>query len=304
MTELRITKKAQLTGHKASIFALSPGKAAPYFLSGGGEGWIVEWNLEDPELGKLIAKAESNIYALQYFAEKELIVAGNMHGGVHWIDLLNPDNNKNIQHHKKGVYGFKKVDNDLISLGGEGMLTKWSIDERRTLDSLHLTNQSLRAIDYNPDRNELAIGASDHHIYLLDADTWQVKQIIRNAHANSVFAIRYAPNAPYLWSGGRDAHLKVWHLDKDYKTMFNEPAHWFTINSLAFQPDGNLLATGSRDKTIKIWDCNTFQLLKVLEPGRDGGHINSVNALYWSNYNNYLISCSDDRSLIIWQVEV
>lgn len=303
LSTIQILKKAQLTGHKASVFALSADQETNHFLSGGGEGWIVRWDLANPEMGKLIAKAESNIYALHSLPEHDLVVAGNMNGGVHWIDLANPENNKDVQQHKKGVYDIIEVGPNLLTFGGSGMLTKWSIEERRTLESFHLTNQSLRGGDYNKDRNELAIGASDNNIYILDAESWSIKHIIRGAHDNSVFTVKYAPDGHYLWSGGRDAHLKAWAIERDFEPVFNQPAHWFTVNQIAFHPEGHLLATASRDKTIKIWDAHSFKLLKVIETIRDGGHINSVNALYWSSYNNSLISCSDDRSLGVWEVK-
>jgi WD repeat-containing protein 61 len=303
LLNIQFTKIAQLTGHEASVFALSDDKEAKYFLSGGGDGWIVRWDLETPALGKLIAKAESNIYSLCHLPDWNLIIAGNMNGGVHWIDLLDSDKSKDIQHHQKGVYDIIRIGAHIITLGGSGMLTKWSVKDRRILESLHLTNQSLRTCDFSEARNELAVGASDNSIYILDADSWYIKRTIRAAHENSVFKVKYAPNGNYLWSGGRDAHLKTWDLNSDFKLVSDQSAHWFTINDIAFHPEGHLLATASRDKTIKIWDAASFKLLKVIETIRDGGHINSVNALYWSSYNNYLISCSDDRSLIVWDVK-
>lgn len=304
LSNIHLSKIARLTGHEASVFALCESNSPGFFLSGGGEGWIVRWDLENPEMGKLIAKAESNIYSLCAIPEQGLVVAGNMNGGVHWINLEDNSRTKNIQHHSKGVYHIKKIANHIITLGGSGMMTRWSIDEIRALESLQLSNQSLRSLDYNKKRNELAIGASDNSIYILDAENWEIKKIIKNAHDNSVFTVKYSADGDYLWSGGRDAHLKTWQIENDYQAVADQSAHWFTINDIAFHPGGKLLATASRDKTIKIWDVDTFKLLKVIDTIREGGHINSVNALYWSSYNNYLISCSDDRSLIVWNIEL
>ncbi|MCK6695880.1 MAG: hypothetical protein L6Q97_27735, partial [Thermoanaerobaculia bacterium] len=121
------------------------------------------------------------------------------------------------------------------------------------------------------------------------------------AHANSVFVVAYTPNHRYLLSGGRDAMLRVWDLENNLTLVSEQPAHWFTVNHLVFSPDGQFFATASRDKTIKIWDTETFQLLRVLETIRDGGHINSVNRLLWTP--DYLISASDDRSVILWAVD-
>ena len=91
-------------------------------------------------------------------------------------------------------------------------------------------------------------------------------------------------------------------MKNNYEGVFSEPGHWFTINEIVFSPDGKFTATASRDKTIKIWDANSFKLLKVIDAVRGGGHINSVNTLLWSKYNNWLISGSDDRSIIIWEI--
>jgi WD40 repeat protein len=80
-----------------------------------------------------------------------------------------------------------------------------------------------------------------------------------------------------------------------------QAAHLFTLNHIAFSPDGHLFATASRDKTFKIWDAQTYELLKVVDTLRLGGHINSVNRLLW--HGGGLISVSDDRRAIIWSHE-
>ena len=56
-----IQKIATLTGHNASIFSIIPYKAPHLFLSGAGEGWIVEWDFNDPEMGRLLAKVDTQI---------------------------------------------------------------------------------------------------------------------------------------------------------------------------------------------------------------------------------------------------
>lgn len=312
MPIVQIQKIAQLTGHNASIFALAEDKDAQHFLSAAGDGWIVRWDLENPELGKLIAKVETQIFALHYLVGHHNLVVGNMNGGVHWIDLDNPEATKNMTHHQKGVFDILKVGEHVFTLGGEGKITKWSAADGRSLESLHLSNQSLRSAAFLVRRsnneggilpnNDIAIGASDNNIYLLNKDTLKVNKTITNAHENSIFCVKFSPDGRYLLSGGRDAHLKIWDVKNDYQLLSSQPAHWFTINDIVFSPDGQLFATASRDKTIKIWDAQTFELLKVIDTIRNGGHINSVNCLLWSTYHNRLISCSDDRSIIIWEI--
>jgi len=293
-------KRYHLTGHSAAVFALCQGFGPETVLSGAGDGWVVEWDLRNPDPGRLLARVETQIFSLAALPIHRTIVAGDMTGGVHWIDLDNPEATRDIAHHKKGVFAVLPVEGEVFTLGAEGRITRWSAADGKSIESLHLSNQSLRSADYSPQRNELAVGASDHNIYLLDATTLDIRHRIEHAHANSVFSVRYAPGGNYLLSGGRDAHLNAWSLDLEPRLIDSQPAHYYTINAIRFHPDGTCFATASRDKTVKIWDASGFQLLKVLETVRDQGHIRSVNALCWSPFNNLLVSAGDDRSLIVW----
>ena len=318
MSSIQVQKVHRLTGHEGAIYALAPGPSPELFYSVGGDGWIVRWDLRDPELGKLVAKVSGNIFSTAYLPDEQLILAGDMYGGLHWLDLSQPDQHQGIAHHKKGIFGIRKIGEDLLTLGGEGILTRWSINQRRTVESLQLSHQSLRGMDYSPEFEELAIAASDACIYLIDAKDWTVRQIIQQAHEPSVFTVKYAEAGQTLLSGGRDAHLAIWQREAmpsagrgeapiSTSTVFTQkikvPAHMYTLNHIAIHPSGDLFATASRDKTIKFWSTKTGELLKVIDTIRDHGHVNSVNHLYWTDYNNYLISASDDRSLGVWSCD-
>ena len=297
---MQLSKIHTCTGHRAAVYALCPGKKPGQFLSGGGEGWIVEWDLNNPDEGRVSATITNRVFCMVPIWDRNWIVAGNMDGGIHWVDLKNPDNTKNIDHHKKGLFSVLQVGAYLYSAGGDGILTRWSIEERRSLESIRLSQVSLRSLAYSPDLNEIAVGASDFNIFRLDADTFELKDTIRGAHTNSVFTVQYHPENNQLLSGGRDAMLRIWDLDNGNALINEQPAHMFTINHIAFSPDGKYFATASRDKTFKVWDSSNFQLLKVIETIRDSGHINSVNRLLWME--DTLISSGDDRSIILWKV--
>lgn len=300
---MEINKIAQLTGHNGAVFALTEGEAKHYVISGAGDGWIVQWDLINPEVGRLIAKADANIYSICFVKEKQLLILGDMNGGMHWIPVANPAMQKNIAHHNKGVFEIQYIENQIFSAGGDGVFTKWSLEKQRTLESIQLSNQSLRAFSFSKIRQEIAVAASDRNIYILDSNSLSLKTVIESAHSNSVFSIAFSPDGKKLISGGRDALLKVWDCTQNFECISNEPAHWYTINTIAFHPQGHLFATGSRDKTIKIWDANTLKLLKVIDTIKNGCHLNSINSLFWSDYNYWLVSASDDRSLMIWEIE-
>jgi WD40 repeat protein len=57
------------------------------------------------------------------------------------------------------------------------------------------------------------------------------------------------------------------------------------------------------DKSIKIWDLQEMKLLKVIDRARHAGHRTSVNKLLWTDFNNQLLSGSDDRSISVWDIQ-
>lgn len=300
---LSVRKQAQLTGHNAAIFSLHVIEDANTFLSAAGDGWVVTWDRREPDLGRLIAKAGTQLFSLAYLPAENTVVAGDMNGGVHWLTLNDDSQNKHIAHHKKGTFAVMALSDAVYTVGGGGMLTRWHRATQRTQESIYLSNQSLRCMAYSEARRELAVGSSDNSIYLVDAQHLTVRERIADAHDNSVFSLTYAPDGQRLFSGGRDAHLRVWDLSGGQaRPMQALPAHWFTLNSIKVSPNGRWLATASRDKTIKLWDMATLELLKVLEGQRDGGHFNSVNDLLWLPGGHQLVSAGDDRSIIVWEV--
>ncbi len=288
------------TGHRAAVYTLAYGQSERHFFSAGSDGWIVEWRLDEPETGRVAASVETQVFSLLALPEKKQLIAGNMNGGLHWVDLENPEKTRNIQHHQKGVYDLQQHGPWLFSAGGEGTLTRWALEDARSVESFRLSNRALRTIAIAPGRSELAVGASDGNIYFLDLETLALKNTLLQAHDPAVFTLRYAPDERYLLSGGRDAMLRIWDLKQSPPALHDEqPAHWFTLNHIAYSPDGSRFATASRDKTIKIWDSATFRLLMVFETIRDNGHINSVNRLLW--LPGALISGSDDRTVKLWE---
>ncbi len=295
-------------GHKAAIYAMDHGEQPPEFYSVAGEGWLVKWDLNNSTDGVLVAQAKSNLFSIKKLKSNR-VLSGNMNGGLHLIDLESKDNNRDIAHHSKGIYAIKEIADYFLTAGGDGLLTKWNASSFRAMESLQLSEASLRSIAIHPSKALAAIGASDQNIYFIDLKSFELLNVIEKAHDNSVFSLHFSRLGNQLISGGRDAHLKVWEIpdkiEKEWKpeAVKDIAAHLFTINKITFHPTLNFFATSSRDKSIKIWNGQTYELLKVIDFEKYKGHVNSVNDLLWSTYNNYLISCSDDRRIIIWKID-
>ncbi len=214
---MAIQQLMKLTGHNASIFALSQGREDHYFLSAAGDGWIVQWDMRSLGPGQLVARVGVQVFVLHFLKKINVAVAGDMNGGMHWVSLGDPAASKDIAHHKKGVYALQEANDYLFSAGGDGRLTRWAAEEFRSLESFYISNRPIRCIDFCEKRNELALGCSDNSIYLLDATTMEIRREVENAHENSVFVVRYSPDGKLLLSGGRDARLNAWSLETTWR---------------------------------------------------------------------------------------
>lgn len=300
---MRIKRLAHFTGHKDCIYALAPALKPDCFYTGAAEGYIVEWNYEKKGDGELLAQVPAPVYSLAAYAQQLWLLAGTARGNLHVIDITSKKELRNIEAHTQGLYHIHILQKHpwIITAGGDGVVRLW---ERYTLElvhTLHLSDKSARVIAVSPDETSFAVGYSDCHIR-----QWSLPdlQLIADwdAHENSIFSLTYTPDGKKIISGGRDVRLKEWALSPKPEQLQVINAHNLHINYLQYNPAGNLLASVSMDKTLKIWDGETLQLLKVIDKARHQGHVSSVNKVFWID-NNRLVTCSDDRTAMVWEIE-
>lgn len=303
MSKISVSKVRQLTGHKDCIYTVEKSAKPNIFFSGGGDGLVVQWNLDSDLDGQLIAKLPNSIYALHYFYQQNLLIVGHNFNGIH---LIEPDRKKEVGSLKlndKSIFDIQTCNELAFAATSDGTIFVIDLNRLTILEQIKYSDKSARSISINPNTQELAVGYSDFKIRIFDLNNFRLKKCIEG-HKNSVFTIKYDPKYRYLISGGRDAHLKFWNVENDYRLVNDIVAHMYAINNIEFSPDQNYFVTCSMDKSIKVWDAEEMRLLKVIDKSRHAGHGTSVNKLLWSAYNNFLIAASDDRSLSVWDIKL
>lgn len=302
MLKIKVNKLHTLTGHNDCIYALAEGSDARFIYTGAGDGLVVEWDLEQPKDGKLIAKLPHSVYALEVDKMRNLLFIGHNYEGIHVIDLQEKKEIWSIKITDKAIFDIKAYGNQLFVGSGDGVLIVLNIDERAVVKHIKLSEKSIRVMAVADIKMHLAIGLSDHSIKILDLANDFGPLANLKGHGNSVFGLVYSPDENSLVSGSRDAQLKFWSTDH-YHLSQNIIAHLYAINSLYFRKDGRFLVSCSMDKSIKIWDPCTKKLLKVIDKARNAGHGTSINKVIWSTYQGNIIAISDDRTISIWQLE-
>lgn len=303
MEKPNVEKVSLLKGHKNAVYTVTSGRLEHTFLSAAGDGLIVEWDLES--LGNqpvTLANAHTQVFSALLIS-KSILVVGQMKGGLHILDLAQGKEVRHLAVHKLPIFDIKSDPNNnrLLVASGDGILSAFNLETLDLEKQVRLSDSSLRSISLNHDNTRICTGCSDHHFYIIDAVSLELEHKFKG-HENSIFSTCFSPDSRYLLTGSRDAHLKAWSLEDNYKEIWSVPAHLYTINDVKFSPDGRWFASAGRDKHIKIWNSASFDLLRVIDIEKYGGHFNSVNKLFWTNYKHYLVSCSDDRSIIIWKI--
>ncbi|MDX5339204.1 MAG: WD40 repeat domain-containing protein [Cyclobacteriaceae bacterium] len=302
MVKIQVNKLHTLTGHNDCIYALAEGSDPRFFYTGAGDGMVVEWDLDRPKDGKLIAKLPNSVYALEVDRERNLLIIGHNFEGIHVIDLNENKEIWSLQLTNQAIFDIKVFGKEILIGTGDGILVIVDIEKKAIKKHVKLSSKSIRVMSIASGKKQVAVGLSDHSIKILDLSNGFEPIANLNGHNNSVFALGYSPDENLLCSGGRDAQLKFWKTS-NYTLDENIVAHMFAINYLSFKEDGKFLVTCSMDKSIKVWDVENRKLLKVIDKARNAGHGTSINKILWSTYSGQVVSISDDRTISIWQIE-
>jgi WD40 repeat protein len=303
---MKVEKIDTFTGHRDCVYALEKAGEKHRFFSAAGDGFVVRWNLAKPDVGELIAKMAHSVYAMAYLPKENHLWVVENSEGIHVIDVetkqeikslkLVPTNYFDIQIHYAGG-----VPHLAFVAGGDGVISVIDVENFSFRKHIKASNTSVRCLAINPVEREFAAGFSDNTIKIFDLQSLELKQVIL-AHNNSVFALKYSPDFKFLLSGSRDARLKIWNAEQHYTLEEEIVAHTFAINNIAYSADNKLFATCSMDKSIKIWDAESFKLLKVIDRARHAGHGTSVNKLIWTDFDEQIVSGSDDRTISVWKL--
>jgi WD40 repeat protein len=290
-------KKMDLTGHRGSIYALAGNQE--WLFSAGGDGWITRWRADaSDQNGELLGQTNTQLFSLCLVEEMSLLIAGDMQGHLYWLDVKRKLILSRIAWHKGSIFHILRVGEGLVlTTSADGTICLWDIASRQTIQSLQLSAQGLRTSWFDG-KDTVFTGASDNCLYRTNLTAWRESVFVSQAHANSIFAICGLSDGRLL-TGGRDAHLREWRRE-DGQLVSECAAHWFTINQICELHGTGLIATASRDKTIRIWRAEDLSLVKTLDV-QAGGHVNSVNALWWNADTGILASAGDDRVMRLWQ---
>jgi WD40 repeat protein len=119
-----------------------------------------------------------------------------------------------------------------------------------------------------------------------------------NSHYKAVILLDTVPNEANMFiSGDNHGILRIWDLNKPKKKCITKIKVSYVNNKLIKALTQGLLACLSYNSQLDIWNYKTSERVITLK-----GHTDRINDLEFSPSENWLISCSNDKTIRIWSM--
>lgn len=181
--------------------------------------------------------------------------------------------------------------NTLFASNGKNV-GAWNADTHEHLATM--TGHGEQVLTITLKGNRLYSGSIDSTVRVWDADTHQLKAILRGGHRGWVNCSTCCGDKVY--SGSIDGSIAVWTDDDKLEARLKGHEGW--VNFLLACTKTNKLFSGGEDGTIHVWGIATNELITVL---KDPGHSDHIWVL--ALYGNKLFSGSADSSIRVWNSE-
>lgn len=179
-----------------------------------------------------------------------------------------------------------------ILLGVQAAYTQFSL----YLESqIPVSSEKVTSIQTSKNGQFLAYGAKNGAVYVWDIGAKRMLHELKE-HRGDINTIIFDTKQRFLITGGSDRKIIVWDL---YSGQVQKVIKDFgsSVQWLALTPDDRLLAASGNKKEIYLWEFPLGTL-----KGKLKGHKKKVVAIAFSVNGDQLLSVSEDRQMITWNV--
>ncbi|MBP6392377.1 MAG: hypothetical protein KA175_13010 [Flavobacteriales bacterium] len=335
----RYTPIHSFNGHRGPIYALARGLTGGSFLSGSGDGLVVEWHEDRPQDGAVLVNVGQAVFALGLMRQAELLFIGTEGGGLHVVDLASRKEIHLFEVHQKGVFRIVELPGGRMACaGGDGTLSVWGSvgTEREKVQGRRLKEEEMTGRANGP--SGLPLSPSTSPLSPSFARVALQRQIPLCEEKLRDIALSADGGSIAVACGDGTVRILESNL---FNELFTLSAHAGGSTSVAWHPGKPALVSGGKDGHIRLWRsddaftpslafpahrgsiytiafseeghlCATASRDKTAKlwdastfdaMGRSdrsmGGHTHSVNAAIWSG--DALITAGDDKRILLWR---
>lgn len=275
-------------------------------------GWfskkIVVWNLDRPEVPRILAGHSSPVFALAFSADGRSLVSGGTDRTIQRWDLSSPSNKPEpLSGYAQEIHSLAvSRKNEIFAGTGKGPIAVWDLKAKdpRLAERINLPltqGESVRCVSLVGENGKtLVFGTSAGRIFLWSSS----KQLLSEStspHAEPVLCIASSPDGQ-TFASGSDEGIVFWTAAG--QLLGEVVSEKGTVSALAFRPDGQVLASNSAGKEIVFWDVSTKQPLDLPEMAKHlntpESHAKHVTSLAFSPDGKQLAAGDEDEKVLLW----
>ena len=193
---------------------------------------------------------------------------------------------------------------DLVASASNDYTAKlWDLSTGECRFTLSGHSDYVRGVALSSDDSFVVTGSCDNTARVWDTATGTCTKVLEG-HSFTVAALAVAADNSAIATGSWGGSIKLWSWPGGSCTNTLK-GHTGKILSLSFAPPtgfagkyANAVVSASEDCLVKVWDAAAAQCMLTLE-----GHTDAVNAAMITMDGAFVVSCSDDGDIVMWDLD-
>ncbi|CAB4412909.1 unnamed protein product [Rhizophagus irregularis] len=292
-------KLFELLGHTDSVTSALFSKDGQYVASGGMDGKVKVWKVENREL-ILSLEGPDEIVWLDWHPKGNILLAGANDSTI-WMWQVPSGNCMNVfsGHSSSVTTGQFTPDGKKIVSGSEdNSLIVWDPKSANSIykisgEDARFHKEGITCLAVNKESTLVLSGSSDASARLVNLTNGNILGSFED-HTESVETAGFSNILPLAATGSLDGKLNIW----DVTTMRLRQTcnHDDAIIQLQWHHDSPLLTTCSADRTVRVWDGRTGNCEKTFY-----GHQDTILGFAISKDGKKIVTAGDDHVCLVFK---
>ena len=254
-----------------TVYSVDFNSDGSQLVSASGDGSVTLWDTGTGEVLQIFEGLDAPVRQVAFSPDDTLIVAGGGH--VQISDTRSPDNR----------------------------LIAWDIDGN-IIQTFEGHQAAIRSIAFSPDGSQILSASDDTQIILWNTETGeQIRSY--DDHTDAVWSVSFNADGSQFLSASRDKQIIHWQTETG-EILNRLLGHQTGVRAVAFHPDGRHAVSGGgdvattggiNDYELLFWDVTDAYILREMP-----GHSETIRNLTFNADGTYILSASDDSSVILW----
>jgi eukaryotic-like serine/threonine-protein kinase len=293
-----------LEGHESEVNGIAITKNGRFLAAACSDGKIRIWDLTNGQMRRVLTGSRGRILTLAFTNDDQALITGTDNRTVRlWATAIGQELDRSAKPFAVSpIQSFKSKAGPVYV----GYIPK----KRIIVSSSPLFSKAKSIANTRPFVKVAACENQGQNTFLLGLTNGSIEAWVEDrpgkalrtlaGHKSMISALRSSTDGVQLLSGSHDKTMRLWDIASGRENQtFN--GHKSPVTAVAFGLPGSMLAaSGSSSGLVRLFSISSGKIQKLLE-----GHRSRVNQLLFAGNrsNPWLLSCSNDGTIILWDVE-